>query len=201
MKSVHAHYDGKIYREYASKLGLIAKAYWWEDIKADTKELIPPCIHCTISHNGKRITRPISTASHGEGPNGSACGFHIYSTRRKSSLKNVLKNKDDISSYTRLYPSDNMDSDIATAAKGQWITCSGEMNWLVTELDSHSKSWLVGNLISQMHIKHHFTTAYCPWSNGMVEHVYEEVLGNARLLLSEWRMLLVQWPTIFDVIQ
>lgn len=59
----------------------------------------------------------------------------------------------------------------------------------------------MSNLTTHMHIKHHFTAAYCPWSNGTVERVCKEVIRIARSLLSEWKLSAGQWPAILDKIQ
>lgn len=52
-----------------------------------------------------------------------------------------------------------------------------------------------------MHIKHSFTTAYCPWSDGTVERKCKEVIRISHALLSEWRLSTGQWPAVLDVIQ
>lgn len=75
------------------------------------------------------------------------------------------------------------------------------MNWFVTNQNSYFISFLMNNLTSRMHIKHHITTTYYPWSNGTVERVCKEVLRPACSLLSDSKMSVGQWPTIVHVIQ
>lgn len=52
-----------------------------------------------------------------------------------------------------------------------------------------------------MHIKPHFTTAYCPWSNGAAEYVCGELFRAAHLLLSKRKVSVKQFPAILNVIQ
>lgn len=93
----------------------------------------------------------------------------------KRNLRNMLIVKNGLSSNTLLYPCDSADSNDATIARAKWITSSWEMNLVVTDEVTHSKSSLMNKLTARTHIKHHFTTAYCPWSNGTVERVCKKV--------------------------
>lgn len=75
---VHGHCREKGNRKYAATLGLIAKESWWEGMKADIKEFIHSCIYCIISRNSEQISRPASTALHGERPNEGVHADLIY---------------------------------------------------------------------------------------------------------------------------
>lgn len=90
---------------------------------------------------------------------------------------------------------------MAASALSQWISCFGEMDWLVTDQGSHFKAALMKRLTSEIHIRHHFSTAYFQWSNGAVERMYKEVPRIASALLSEWKLSAGQLPTIVEAIQ
>lgn len=75
------------------------------------------------------------------------------------------------------------------------------MRWLLTDQGSHFKTTLMKNLTDEMQIRHHFTIAYCPWSNGTVERLCKEILRIARALLSEWKLAVGRWPAVIDAIQ
>lgn len=77
---------------------------------------------------------------------------------------------------------DNADSNAAVADIPKLVTCIRVMNSLLTDLGSHFKSSLMEKLTTTMHIKHHFTTAYCSWSNGIVERVCREMVHSLRAL-------------------
>lgn len=115
-------------------------------------------------------------------------------------LRYVLILKDGISSYTKLRPCDDVDSDTSATVIGKWITCFGGMGWLVTHHSSHSKASLMNNLADDPHLKHHFRAVYWPWANDTVERVCEEVLRISRALMLEWRLSVGMWPLIIDVV-
>lgn len=48
---------------------------------------------------------------------------------------------------------------------------------------------------------HHFTLAYCPWSNGTVEVVCRELLRASRALLFEFKLSAKRWPSVFPLVQ
>lgn len=52
-----------------------------------------------------------------------------------------------------------------------------------------------------MQIRHHFTTAYCPLSNGTVKSLCKEVLRIARALVFEWKLSVGEWPAITFALQ
>ena len=66
---------------------------------------------------------------------------------------------------------------------------------------THFKNEVVRLLNRMLRARHHFTTAYCPQSNGTVEVVCKEVLRACRALLSEFRMKESEWPSVVPIIQ
>jgi hypothetical protein len=48
---------------------------------------------------------------------------------------------------------------------------------------------------------HHFTTPYCPWSNGTVERLNREIKKVLKVILSEFRMHKNQWPLLLGLAQ
>lgn len=200
--AVEAHCGERGHRAYDVTLEVIQRTYWWPEIKEDIKEFIQSCIHCIISRNGERIPRPLSTALHGERPNEVVHADFLYmGPSNIEGLTYVLLIKDDLSSYTWLHPCANADSEAATNAIAKWISCFGCMPWLVTDQGSHFTASLMTNLTREMHIRHHFTTAYCPWANGTIERLCKEVLRVVRALLSEWKMPVTQWPSLVGAVQ
>lgn len=119
----------------------------------------------------------------------------------KSSLKFLLLIKDDISSYTWLYPCENADSDVATSGLAKWMACLGSMEWLVTDQGSHVIASLMNSLTQEARIRHHFRKAYCPCSNGTIERLCKEVSRVAKALLLEWKLSAGKWPSIIESIQ
>lgn len=88
----------------------------------------------------------------------------------EGSLKYILEVKDDTRSYLCLQPCVNSDSDAAVSTEAKWILYFGVMDWLDTDQGSHFRTSLMKGLISETRIRHHLTTAYCPWANGTIVH-------------------------------
>eukprot|EP00172_Hildenbrandia_rubra_P002599 Plantae.Rhodophyta-Hildenbrandia_rubra.ctg3560.p1 GENE.Plantae.Rhodophyta-Hildenbrandia_rubra.ctg3560~~Plantae.Rhodophyta-Hildenbrandia_rubra.ctg3560.p1 ORF type:complete len:305 (+),score=28.60 Plantae.Rhodophyta-Hildenbrandia_rubra.ctg3560:801-1715(+) len=59
----------------------------------------------------------------------------------------------------------------------------------------------MSELSRKLHAHQHFTTPYCPQSNGTVETVCKEALRACRALLSEFRMTKNEWPLVIQLIQ
>lgn len=72
---------------------------------------------------------------------------------------------------------------------------------LPTVQGSRLKILIMKELTSEMHVNHHFTTAYCPWTNGTVEQLCREAPMINMALLSKRKLSVAQWPTILESIQ
>lgn len=59
----------------------------------------------------------------------------------------------------------------------------------------------MSRVFEEFHSAHHFTTAYSPWSNGTVEHVYTEVLRACTALWSEWKLSAQDWPAVIEILK
>ena len=66
---------------------------------------------------------------------------------------------------------------------------------------THFKNEVIRLVNRMLYARHHFTTAYCPQSNGTVETVCKEVLRACRALLSEFRLQESEWPVVIPLIQ
>lgn len=93
------------------------------------------------------------------------------------------------------------DSDEAITVLSKWIAVFCFMNWLLSDQGPHSSASLMENLTSMAHIKHHFTTAYCPWATRTIERLCKEVLRAVRALLLELKLSPLQWPAMVKCIQ
>lgn len=155
-------------------------------MKQNIKESVQSCTCCIITRNVERTTRPLSTPLCGERPKEVVHAYFLYmEPAENEDIKIFLVIKDDLSSYTWIFPCERADSDAVTAALGKWIACFGEISCLVTDQALHFKISLLRKLTYSLHIKHHFTTAYCPRANDLVERVCKEDLRIARAYLSE----------------
>lgn len=86
-------------------------------------------------------------------------------------LKYVITIKDEIVFYIWLSPCDKGDRDTATTNNGKRINRFGGRKRLVTDQSSYLGAYLMSCLASDLHIKHHFMTAYFPWLSDTADSV------------------------------
>lgn len=74
----------------------------------------------------------------------------------------------------------------------------------VADRGSHFNNKLVSFLRDKIKTQHHFTLAFCPWSNGTIEVVNCELLRASRALISEYQLpqtgLLLLMPVVQAVL-
>lgn len=180
---------------------ILKEDFYWKTLDHDVHELVKGCLHCIVSRAGEIVPRPLAHALHGEKPNDVIHIDFLYMRISTEGKKYVLIVRDDLSSYTWLFPTDSATSEAAAEALTTWIASFGSMNWLVSDQGSHFKNQLVRELIEEFHSRHPFTTAYSPWANGSVERVCREVLRACRALCSEWKLAPRDWPAVVESVQ
>ena len=113
----------------------------------------------------------------------------------------VLILKDDFSSYVWLFPCISADAEATANALIEWFSSFGNVPQWVSDRGTHFKNQIVRELKERLHCGHHFTLAYCPWTNGSVEVVCREMLRAMRVLLSEFRLPFKLWPNLVPLVQ
>eukprot|EP00171_Calliarthron_tuberculosum_P021340 IDg21340t1 len=109
--------------------------------------------------------------------------------------------KDDLSGYVWLVPTESTDAKIVANTLLTWFSSFGVVRNWVSDRGSHFKNELIRILKESLQGHHHFTLAYCPWSNGTVEVVCRELLRALRALLSEFKLSAKRWPSVFPLVQ
>lgn len=179
----------------------IAGEFIWPKLSNDAKEFTQQCIHCILSRTGEKVPRPLGQALHAQRPNEVVHMDFLYMGPSENNFKYVLLMKDDLSSFVQIFPAETPDAETAACSIAKWISTFGGMDWLVSDRGSHFTASLVAHLTEQARVRHHFTTAYCPWANGTVERLCKETIRTAKALLSEWKLSPTKWPTVLNSIQ
>jgi len=115
--------------------------------------------------------------------------------------KYVLILKDDFSSYVWLKATKETTAEVTADYLIEWFSTFGVVNDWVSDRGSHFKNQLIEYLRDKVKSEHHFTLAYCPWSNGTVEVVCRELLRATRALLSEYQLPQTMWHQVLPVVQ
>ena len=89
----------------------------------------------------------------------------------------ILIIKDDLTGYLQLSCHRTNDSNAVIQALSDWAGHFGTPRMLVSDRGSHFTDMVLGRLTKQLQVKHHFTSAYSPKSNGVVERANRDVLN------------------------
>jgi transposase InsO family protein len=115
--------------------------------------------------------------------------------------KYVLVLKDGFSGFCELVPCDSEDHFVVAEAILDWISRFGIPEMFVSDRGSHFKNLIMQELSRLLSVKHHFTVAYSPWSNGTVERLNRELKKLLRVLLSDFKMKFSEWKDVLPMVQ
>lgn len=184
-------------RSFESTIHFFGKTYWWFNMEQYIKELKQSCIHCIVSRTHERIPRPLAIYLHINTPNELFHADILYvGDPDDYSINFLFVIKDDLSASTWMHPWENADRDTATSALTTWLSSFDCMDSLLTDQGMHFVTSLMSNLTKSDHVRHHFTMAYSPWAHGKVRRLCKELIRMSKALLSEWKLLALQWPSI-----
>ena len=180
----------------------IRSLFYWQGVSDDVAAFYRQCLHCSVNRGAKVIPRPFGTAVHAKTRN-SVLHFDYLSVdlSRRKQFKYLFVIRDDLSSFTELFPCLNPTSAFAAECLFDWICRYGIPLTFVSDRGSHFLNSLIEDLCLKLHIRHHFTLAYCPWSNGTIEVVNRHILHVLRSLLSELRLEPMDWPILIPLIR
>ena len=98
-------------------------------------------------------------------------------------LQHVLVIIDNFSRFVQLYPTRSADGDAVVTALADWITHYGLPKMWTSDRGSHFNNDIIESLAARYNIRRHFTVAYAPWSNGLVERVGRELRETLSALM------------------
>jgi hypothetical protein len=193
--SVIGHMGISGHRGKAATATSIATEYYWDGMSADIADFVGGCLHCLRS-DGSTVPRPYGAALHSTTRNEVLHFDFIYMDPGY-----LLVLKEDCTGYARLIPCDAPTADAAVSGLIGWFAEFGPPKVLVSDRGSHFRNQVVQGLTKQYAQKHHFTLAYCPWSNGTIEVVNRLLVKIARALLSEMKLPPKDWRVVLPLVQ
>jgi hypothetical protein len=186
-------------------LGYIQQYFTWPGLHVDVMAMVAACIHCVRVNGGKVQPRPLAHLARASAPN--QClhsDFFYVSPVHPDASHNyvyILVLMDGFSKLTSLTPCASADSSVVVHAILQWSAYFGIPAQLQSDQGSHFANKVVGDLAHRLGVKQHLTVAYSPWSNGMVERRCKTTSEVLRLLLSEAKTPVYEWPAILPLVQ
>lgn len=173
--------------------------FWWYRMDEFVNKFCQSCLSCLKDkHSNDIIPRKLGTSLHARQRGEVLCFDYLYIGPVKETdphqFEYVLVLKDEYSGYVELVPCTAPNSDQAAEAIKWWIARFTKPKWLVSDRGSHFKCKVIENLAKYFDIKHHFTLAYCPWSNGTVERVNRDIKALLKILQRECKTAAYLWP-------
>jgi hypothetical protein len=154
-------------------------------------------MQCQLFNANRIVQRPYGDTIVASSPNMVLEFDFLYIQESREGPKYLLVVKDKFSGFTMLTPSVEADSDTAVIALLLWTALFGTAEIWVSDRGTHFKNKVMKALADALLLKqHHFTTPYCPWSNGSVERLNRTVLTIIRKLLSENNIPDKEWPSL-----
>lgn len=173
----------------------------WKDMKTDIATFCNTCLHCNATSGGRRVPRPFAQTLHADKPNELLHFDYLYMGCSDTGEVYILILKDDASSFIWLEACKVADAETTVRVLMKWFSLFGVVPMWCSDRGSHFKNKVMSAINKALHAHHHFTTPYCPQSNGTVETVCKEVLRACRALLSEFRLKEREWPTVLPLVQ
>lgn len=175
--------------------------FLWTKMKKDVHSFVGSCLHCLATAPGTTVPRPLGHALHAVKPNKLIHFDFCYMSPGQDGNKYVFVIKDDFSGYVLLKATTETTAEVTASHLIDWFAAVGVVKQWVSDRGTHFKNELVRSLRDKLKTQHHFTLAYCPWSNGTVEVVNRELLRATRALLSEYQLPEKNWPSVLPVVQ
>jgi IS30 family transposase len=119
----------------------------------------------------------------------------------ETDTKYVLVLRDVMSGFVEFVECREATAEMVLEAFMEWFSHFGVVYSWVTDQGTHFKNQVIEHLRKQLGAHHHFTIAYCPWSNGTVEVVNRLLLRCIKALLSERKMQEAEWPKLLRLVQ
>jgi len=198
---ITAHCGRGGHRTASTTMKSVREYSYWNSIEEDVNLFCRSCINGLATSPGERIPRPLGHALHAEKPNTLLHFDFCYIGKSSDGYTYVLIMKDDLSSYVWLVPCKAADAEHVADCMVNWFATFGTVQHWVSDRGSHFKNSLIHLIRDRIRGRHHFTLAYCPWSNGTVEVVCRELLKCMRALMSELQLPFKSWNTVTPLVQ
>lgn len=165
----------------------------------DIKSFFNTCLHCLCTQPGTTVIRPLGHALPADVPNEFLHFDFCYMSPAEEDFLYMLILKDDHSRYVCLVPTTETTAQITAGSLIKLFAAFGVFTQWVSDGGSHLKKEVVLVLKEKKNSSHHFTLAYCPWSNGTVEDVSLQILRVCIALLSGYQLPQICWPSMIPV--
>jgi hypothetical protein len=101
----------------------------------------------------------------------------------------------------RAVPCRTTDAAAIVYALMRWFAMIDFVLLRISDRESHFKNNVVRRVQKDFKAKHHYTTANCPWSNGIIESADEQDFCAFRAVQSELKIYADEWPEVANMVK
>ena len=197
--AAHAGMSG--HRAKDITLSNLSSSFWWKTRDQDVQSFVDSCLHCISTSSGEKVPRPLGHALHATTINEVLHFDYCWMGPSDVNEKYILVIKDDLSSYIWLMPTISAHAVTTAECLNKWFAAFGTVSTWVSDKGSHFLNETIREIAQLNKNHHHFTLAYCPWSNGTVEVVCRELQRATRAILHEFQLPAKMWRTTVSIVQ
>lgn len=180
---------------------MLRQAFFWSKLTADVRSFVSACIQCLSTTGGEKVPRPFGPVLHGTSPNDLLQIDCIELGPSSQGVRYVLMIRDYYSSYRWIFPFYSTSEENAAHAIIDWRAAIGTPRGLTSDGPTHFCNETLRLVARSIRTPQDITVPYCPWSNGSIERLGQELLHISRALLSELQMQPTSWPDLLPLFQ
>ena len=175
----------------------IERHFYWPNMKAGIAHVIRDCILCRCGKGTIPTRQHLGIKPHATKPNEHLhFDFYTVGATAITGEQKILVLRDGFSRLVWLHPCPNDDAQNAVQGILQWISVFGIPELFLSDNGPHFRNQVMKELTRRLGINHDFSTAYCAWSNGLIERVMRDIKAFLKISLVENRLDVEQWPCI-----
>jgi transposase InsO family protein len=182
----------------------LQEKYWWPKMRDNVKMFCQTCLGCQRTRGAFTIPRAVLQHRHATGPNQVLHFDYTYIRAATADTPGrftyVLVIRDEFSKLTELVPTANADACTVVNSLLSWFARHGIVRQWVSDRGTHFLNTVMEELATKLQASHHFSAAYAPWSNGMVERVNRELRELLSSLMFSAKLQNHMWPTVLPIV-
>ena len=196
-----AHQGPSGHRGRDTTLKLLKGRVHWSTMADDINRWRKACLQCVKNAKGDTVPRPLGTMLVPEFAGEILMSDYIEVGPSDEGFVYVLMNVDKMSKLVEFVPTEAATAIPVSKAILDWGSRYGLPEWLISDGGRHFANHAIKLVEQRMGVRQHITVAHCPWSNGSVEVVGFDLIFTLRCLLSEFNLLVTDWPKVLPLLQ
>lgn len=203
---ITAHQGMGMHRGIDTTLAFLRSYVFWPHMEQFVANHCRKCLSCLKTKGGEVIHRFNLQTQQVTAP-GQLLSFDFATvrldprTRRGDGvLQHVLVVVDNFARFVQLYPATTMTSDVIVDALLDWFSKYGVCTSWTSDRGTHFFNDIMTALAQRLRATHHFTAAYAPWSNGVVERVNRDIREILSAMMLDARAADEDWPQFLPAV-